>query len=279
MIKNVVLIGSGALATFYAAKWSSEYRICILGSWKESIHAIHENGIYVDDNFRVFPNCVSASLDWGKVKEPDLVVWLTKSYKNKETLNRYRDLDWSCPILILQNGLGQKQLFKSILKDQIVILKGVTTQGAKLKGPGEVKNTGDGDVFVEESKFLEGFPVQQVKDIDRKVFFKLSINAALNPTTAIYKVKNGEAIEGQAFEHLKRTVAECFPFFEKRNIFVSEKEYLKAVVQAAKNSAFNINSMLSDKLSGRNTEVNDILGVINKEVNSNFLSELVRKLS
>lgn len=279
MIKNVVIIGSGALATFYAAKWASGHNVSILGSWKESIHAIHSNGIYVDDIFKVSPECISASLDWSTVKEPELVVWLTKSYKNKEILLAYRKLNWSCPILILQNGLGHKVLFNSILKHQKVILKGITNQGVKLIKPGKVENTGDGDIFVEESECLEGFPVRQVKDIDRRVLLKLSINAALNPITAIYRVKNGEALEGKAYIQLKNIVSECFPFFEKRKIYNSEKEYLNTVIKASENTALNINSMLSDKLSGRKTEVNEILGVINKELKSSFLTELVIQLS
>ena len=105
--------------------------------------------------------------------------------------------------------------------------------------------------------------IREVKDIDRRVLLKLSINAALNPITAIYRVKNGEALEGKAYIQLKNIVSECFPFFEKRKIYNSEKEYLNTVIKASENTALNINSMLSDKLSGRKTEVNEILGVIN----------------
>ena len=119
MINRVVIVGSGALATFYAYKWSRDFYVSVLGSWKESISAINLFGQHQSNRK------LTANLDWGKTKEPDLVVWLTKTYKNKSSLMNYAKLNWRCPVLILQNGIGQESLFQDFLGENQKIIRGV----------------------------------------------------------------------------------------------------------------------------------------------------------
>ena len=285
MINSVVVVGSGALATFYAAKWGREYEVSVIGTWKESIEAINAGPkIVVGQHLESIIDegsliKVKAFTDWDNAKEPDLVVWLTKTYKNKETLEKYKSYNWSCPILILQNGIGQKELFSSILGNNQPLFRGVTSQGAKLIETGVVKNTGDGDVLVEANTLFEDFPVFQVDDIEDIVLRKLAINAVLNPIAALFEVKNGEVLKGKALDKMKELIAVCFPFFEKRNIFSSQEDYLYAVTEVAKRTSENINSMLVDKLSGRRTEVNEILGAMYLELQSKVLLNLITQLS
>ena len=273
MIDRLVIVGSGALATFYALKWSENYTVSVMGSWEESINAINSIARKKKTHKLI------ASSDWKKVKEPDLVVWLTKTYKNKDTLKKYVQLNWKCPILILQNGIGQEVLFYDILGLNQNILRGVTTQGVKLIGPGNVLNTGYGDVIVEENTLFNGFPVVQKKDIESILYHKLAINAVLNPVSALFEVTNKNAIKGQAGEYLRGLVSLCYPYFEKRQVFKSEKEYLNQVILVANKTGDNINSMLVDKQLKRKTEVLEILGPINKELNSVELDKIISLLN
>jgi len=273
LIKNIAIIGSGALATFYAFKWGVKYNVSVLGAWKDAINAINQRNLESDES-----NNISAFLNWNEVEEPDLVVWLTKTYKNKETLERYKCLQWDCPILILQNGIGQKELFRSVLGSDQILFLGITTQGAKLEKPGSVLNTGDGELIVEKNDVFDGFPVNQVIDINQKVLEKLSINAVVNPIAAIYNVKNKGVIIGEAFEELKKMISVCFPYFHKRNVFKSENEYLSKVIQLAEATGENTNSMLADKLTNRPTEVVDILGPVNDELKSEYLNNIIQSL-
>ena len=273
MIDRLVIVGSGALATFYALKWSENFDVSVLGSWEESINAI--NSIARKKKI----NKLSASSDWKKIKEPDLVIWLTKTYKNTNALNKYFQLNWKSPILILQNGIGQETLFYNILGLNQKIFRGVTAQGVKLIGPGNVLNTGHGEVFVEKNDFFTGFPVIQKSDIQRMIYLKLAINAVLNPTSALYGVTNKNAVKGEAGENLRKLVKICYPYFKARQIFASEEEYLHQVKLVAKKTGNNKNSMLVDKQLKRKTEVSDILGPINKELNSSELSEIIHLLN
>lgn len=266
MIKSVVIIGTGALATFYSTKWAGTYKVSVLGSWEASVNALNQ----IEN--------INASVNWDLVDEPDLVVWLTKTYKNQEALIKYSKLGWVCPILILQNGIGQKDQFRNALGDHQKLFSGITTQGAKLNGPGEVFNTGDGELIVEQASLFNGFPVKQDDNVEQAILKKLAINAVLNPVTALFKVKNGNAVEGEALVKVEELVKLCFPYFEKRMIFTTEKEYLNLVVEVARKTSENVNSMLSDVLSGRTTEINQILGPIQAEIKSEVLSDIIYNL-
>lgn len=272
MISSISIVGSGALATFYAYRWRSEYNVSVLGSWKESLSAINSH-LQKENNGKS-----KATSNWEDIKEPDLVVWLTKTFNNKTALKKYVQLNWKCPILILQNGVGQEELFYNILGSNQKLLRGITSQGAKLISPGYVLDTGYGPVIVEKSELFDNFPVIQKKCIQHFLYNKLAINAVLNPVSALFSVKNKNAIKGQAGEYLKDLVKICFPYFEKRQIFESEKEYFKKVILVASKTGENINSMLADRQMKRKTEILEILGPINKELNNSELSKIINLL-
>ncbi len=273
MIDRVVIVGSGALATFYAYKWSQHFHVSVLATWEESICALNladkkKQGRYL-----------KATANWQTIKEPDLTVWITKTYKNKESLSRYSALNWKCPILILQNGIGQEDLFEEFLGPGQKTFRGVTTQGATLTSPGKVVNTGDGKVIVEEDKLFNGFPVIQSKNIETEVYLKLAVNAVLNPIAALCNVENKDAIVGETGKLLRKLVEICYPYFKKRKIFASEDAYLSHVELIALKTGHNINSMLADKKSRRKTEIFEILGPINEELNNKELNKIIKFLN
>ena len=273
MIHRLVIVGSGALATYYAYKWSENYAVSVLGSWKDSINAINATA-RKKEMHQLF-----ATSDWKKINEPDLVIWLTKTYKNEYSLKKYVQLKWKCPILILQNGIGQEEVFSNILGVDQNILRGVTNQGVKLISAGNVLNTGDGEVFVEENRLFTGFPVVQKNNIETIIYRKLAINAVLNPISALYNVTNNNTLKGEAGKYLLKLVKICFPYFYKRKIFASEEEYLHHVKLIATKTGNNVNSMLVDKQLKRKTEILEILGPINKELNNRELDAIIHILA
>lgn len=267
MIKNIVIVGTGALATFYANKWKADFKVSVLGSWQESIDALNNQEL------------IFATSKWNEVTEPDLVIWLTKTYRNESALNKYVNLHWNCPILILQNGIGQKEYFKCVLGDHQELIRGVSTQGAKLNQPGIAINTGDGDINTEQNELLDDFPVVQSSTFKNELLKKLAINAVINPIAALNEVKNGDAVCPALLGQAKDLVSTCFTYFQNRGVFKSEDEYLNIVIKAAENTAENTNSMLSDKLSGRSTEIKEILGPIQEEVKSKVLEDIITSLT
>ena len=283
MINKILIVGTGALATFYSIKLSKKFDVTVLGTWRDGIEAINK-GVILEEHGSLIKARVKALEDWSSAVEADLTIWLTKSYKNIDLLIRYKALGLMNPILILQNGIGQAKIFKDILGDQVILLEGVTLQAAKLKCPGYVVNNGDGDLLISPSPLLElifsesDIQFVAVKDIQKEKLNKLAINAVLNPVTALFKVSNGEALHGEAKQNILQLINIVFPFFKRRGVFKSKESFFKVVEKIAKQTSENKNSMLMDILSDRPTEIEQILNPIQKEVKSSFLEEIINKL-
>lgn len=283
LIKNIVIVGTGAMATFYAVKLSQNYEVVMLGSWGVGIEAINE-GVYFDGELCEFHNRIEAFDRWQVTKEPCLTIWLTKSYKNDTALLKYAKLNLVNPILILQNGIGQDLRFNKILGDEIQILMGITSQAVKLEEPGRIKNTGNGKLVFEKNKLLFdvfsncSLEFEEVEDFLSQQLKKLSINAVLNPITAIHKVTNGQSVEGDVRIELLELLNAIFPYFYERGIYKSSKEYLNTIETVALDTAENRNSMLTDLLTNRPTEVATILEPIQKELKSSVLESFIKRL-
>ncbi len=283
MVKNILIVGTGAVATFYSVKLSGSFQVIMLGTWEEGISAIN-NGVVLEEDRIIIRGNVSAINNWEQVKKADLTIWLTKSYKNKDALIRYKKTGLKNPILILQNGIGQLPDFKKVLGNNISIIEGVSNQAVKLKKPGYVLNTGNGDLLIPKNQLLQdvfsksNLSFKVVHDIEKEKLMKLSINAVLNPITALFKVKNGVAVKDELKEKTLELIRVIFPFFKKRKIYKTEADYFNSIKIIAEKTAENDNSMLMDLETNRSTEIEQILIPIQKEVKSDVLETIIKQL-
>jgi 2-dehydropantoate 2-reductase len=283
LVKKISIVGTGALATFYSIKLSEKFYITLLGTWEEGINAIN-NGEFLEENGSLVKGDVKALNNWEDASQSDLTIWLTKSYKNSDLLLKYKSLGFTCPILILQNGIGQLKVFREMLGENAILIEGVTSQAAKLKRPGYVVNTGSGNLIIQKDQLLEsifsesGVNFLVVESIEIEKLNKLAVNAVLNPITALHNVKNGDAVKGEVKENLLELIHAVYPYFKIRNIIESEESYFNIVKKIAENTSENRNSMLMDVLSGRPTEIEQILCPIQLEVKSGLLDKIINKL-
>jgi 2-dehydropantoate 2-reductase len=149
---------------------------------------------------------------------------------------------------------------------------GVTTVGARMLEPGYVQFTGNGKIFLGAhpqvsglSRLLEtaGFQVEVVDDPISLLWGKLLINAAINPLTALLRVKNGELLEQQVTRELLGEVAkEAASVALQLGIHLPYTDPILAVEEVARNTATNYSSMLQDVLRGTGTEIEAINGAI-----------------
>lgn len=285
MIKTLTIVGTGALATYYGVLFSRVCKVQMLGSWSEGVDVLNNEGRIVEGSEEINSSKISAFTDWGEAQESDLVLWLTKSYKNKQAQQKFNNLKWSCPILLMQNGLPDVDWLKQFFNVTIV---GCTNQGAKLLAPGVVQNTGEGIISIEDDPLLSpqiknlfqsiGVEIKVDKNIEGTLLKKLSVNVVLNPTTYLFDVLNGEAIVGQPCEFLKRMIKAVFPFFKNKNIYESESEYFAYVCRVAMATQYNVNSMLSDKMNNQPTEIENLFAPILKSHHSAFLEDVIKKI-
>ena len=60
LIRRLSIVGSGALATFYALKWRAYCEVSVLGTWQESILSFNTE------------LKIPAYTNWHEAKEPDI---------------------------------------------------------------------------------------------------------------------------------------------------------------------------------------------------------------
>lgn len=106
-----------------------------------------------------------------------------------------------------------------------------------------------------------GARVRTVKDLEPYRWLKLSVNAALNPITALLRAPNGAILVEPAWSLAKATCQEVVSIARARGIELPEDcvEYLKRVAESTKE---NKSSTLADLEACRRTEVDFINGAV-----------------
>lgn len=187
----------------------------------------------------------------------------------------------SVPVVALQNGLGIGEHLRDGLAaggwpDPLsAIIRGTTSYGATLLGPGRVRYAGEGEIVISDrtivpqagdivAETLEkaGLQVRRVADIGLEIWKKLLVNAAVNPVTADHGVENGrllqEPLRGQAELLLREAQAVAAAEGYRFSNAEADRELWRVVRATAENRS----SMLQDLDVGRLTEVDSISGAL-----------------
>jgi 2-dehydropantoate 2-reductase len=173
--------------------------------------------------------------------------------------------------LSLQNGLGNEDVLAQALGPQRTA-RGVTTSGAVLLAPGVARPGGEGQVVLERDARLErlesmltaaNFQIQLVADTRKLVWGKLVASAAINPLTALLRLKNGHLLErGEARRLLGELARETASVAWALGVELPFDDPQAAVEQVIRQTASNSSSMLQDVLRGSRTEVDAINGAV-----------------
>lgn len=270
MTADILIVGSGALATYFAGRLSSAgIEVMMLGTWREGLGALRRGGAHLDGlgTFRV--RVTNSPDDFQGLK---YALVLVKSWQTERAGQQLvKCIHDDGLVVTLQNGLGNDVILSNFLGRKRVT-QGVTTVGATLLAPGHVQSNGGGAVTLEESPRLAefnkilraaNFDLNLVSDIQPFVWGKLMVNAAINPLTALLKVKNGELLANPSapglIKNLSREVASVAA---ATGIILPYPIPEQAVEDVARETSDNISSMLQDVLRGSPTEVDAINGAV-----------------
>jgi 2-dehydropantoate 2-reductase len=137
-----------------------------------------------------------------------------------------------------------------------------------------VKAGGEGPISIEQHPALgplqealqsANFPVQIVEDARSLMWGKLVINCAINPLTALLRLKNGELLERPPAREMMGVLAQ-----ETAQVAIAEQirlpfqDPIAAAEEVAQKTAANQSSMLQDVLRGAPTEIDAICGAVVK---------------
>jgi 2-dehydropantoate 2-reductase len=274
MNQPILIIGTGALATLFAARLSQAgANITMLGTWKNGLDALRENGarlIDADGMIRSYP--VQVTHEPGHYRGAHFALVLVKAWQTERAAGQLTNcLADDGLALTLQNGLGNYETLSRSLGESRVAL-GVTTTGATLLGPGLARLGGEGVVSIGKHPRLApldewlrsaGFKVQLVEDARSLAWGKLVINAAINPLTALLRVPNGQLLERPAARTVMATLArEAATVAGAQGVHLPYKDPVSAAEDVLRKTAANQSSMLQDVKRGAPTEIDSICGAV-----------------
>jgi len=275
-MNNILIVGTGALATLFAARLTQAgFPVTLLGTWKEGIDALRMRGArLIDSNGNEHQFEVNVTDDPRVCVGTKHALVLVKAWQTERAALQLKEcLAEDGLAVTLQNGLGNYETLTRSLGSNRVAL-GSSTTGATLLGPGLVKAGGEGGISIERHPALgpieealksANFNVQIVEDAQSLVWAKLVINAAINPLTALLQVTNGELLNRPSAREMMAALArEAAQVAKAEKVGLPFNDPVAAAEEVARKTAANRSSMLQDVLRHAPTEIDAICGAVVK---------------
>ncbi len=279
---RITVIGPGAVGLLWAARLAAAgARVVLLDHRPERAAFIRDNGIFLEEpqGGRQIAMTVTAEASQA-LAGCRLALVCVKAYHTAQVARSLGEhLPSEARALTLQNGAGNVEALVEALGAGRV-LGGITSEGATLLGPGQVRHAGRGqthlgpvegeaDSFCREVADLfnrAGFATETASGVANLIWTKLVINVGINALTAILGVKNGQLLERAASQELMAAaVEEAVAVGAALGIRFLHDDMLERVGQVAQGTAGNVSSMLQDVRAKRRTEVDYINGYVARQ--------------
>ncbi|MFC5704892.1 ketopantoate reductase family protein [Aeromonas eucrenophila] len=178
------------------------------------------------------------------------------------------------PIVLLHNGMGIAEQVVQLFPHNPVIA-GVTSHGAMQGGHFVFRHTGKGETWlgpVNDAAKAHAYLAEDLasalgqagwdEQILTRQWQKLAINCAINPLTALYKLKNGDLAGPRFADVLQQVCVEVADVMQAEGQATSSDELLRRVMMVVELTADNYSSMYQDMDLGRETEIEAITGFL-----------------
>ncbi len=272
--EHLLIVGSGALATLFAARLGQAgVQVTLLGTWPAALDAFSAHGARLR-----LPDGALARARPRVARQPEAargLSWALVLRKSWQTAETARQLAACLPpdglALSLQNGLGNLETLAAALGAPRAAA-GATTIPACLEAPGAARQTGEGEILLGAHPRLgpltallrrAGFRVRVHSDLRSVQWGKLVANAAINPLGALLGLPNGALLEDPQTRRALRALArEAAAAAAALGIALPYPDPADAAERVARRTAANENSMLQDLRRGAPTELEAITGAV-----------------
>jgi 2-dehydropantoate 2-reductase len=265
----ITLLGTGALACLFGAKLARVAPVTLVGTWAAGLDALESQGIELEEAGAVSTVRVGAAHLSCPPPPADLVLVLVKAWQTASLAAHLPALLKPAGVAVtLQNGLGNRETLGART------CQGVTTLGATLLGPGQVRLGGNGPTHIAGPGWIAKTFGQADLDadtvdssqMDSLVWGKLAVNCGINALTALWRVPNGELLaHPETALQMELAAAECAAVARAKNIPLPYADPAARVREVAQRTAANLSSMLQDVLRGAPTEIDAINGAVVRE--------------
>lgn len=270
---HVAVMGAGSLGSLLGGLLASRHRVTLVGR-EEHMRAVARDGLRLTGAYSrtVHP---ATTTSWTAVDPPDVALVTVKSYDTAAAAEAI-GADPPPTVATLQNGLGNVDRLADRVGQRATIIAGTVTYGARLEAPGEVSCTGRGEIALglpdggrspAAEELAAAFQTADVAakarmDMPRRLWEKVAVNAAINPVTALARVRNGAIREPPLRPIALAAAREVARVARKRGHDLSTEDVLGSVESVARRTADNESSMARDVRRGQRTEIEAITGTV-----------------
>jgi 2-dehydropantoate 2-reductase len=270
---KIAIIGGGALGLLFSYYLNQVHEVTLYTRTNEQAECINREGICLIEGEVFHRQLIQAKhIDsWNDTY--DLIFVTVKGYH----LSLLMPLVSQWPIkqggmVFLQNGMGHVNWLAKLTAETIYL--GSVEHGASRLNPTTVSHNGQGltrlaayrgtdDLLMElKGTAPKGFPFVNEPDYKMMLMKKLLVNAVINPLTAAFNVPNGMILANPFYHKI------ALHLFEEATTVLeihNKHEHWQNVQAVCRQTATNRSSMLKDIESGRETEIDAILGYLVEE--------------
>lgn len=268
---RIAIVGNGAIGNTIALnceKQQFEYSLLTRDNKPLSLDITDVTG----KQCRITPTVISPKV----LRGYQLLILPLKAYQIIDAIKQLSSsIDSHQVIVLLHNGMGTIDNVKSILPNNPVIVA-TTSVGAYKTSTTQTLLTGTGETQAgwvtspkgEQFSLMEQrlsrvlAPCQWVENIHPILWRKLAINAAINPLTALYNIKNGVLLEAKYLSQIEQICFELAKVMNALNYDTSQQQLFEVVTEVALKTASNYSSMNRDLHHNRPTEIDFINGYV-----------------
>lgn len=264
---KIIVLGAGAIGSIYGALLSTKNDVTLIGN-KAHIDAVNSKGLSISGDINETFH-LRADTEIREIPEKTLIILTTKAYDSTKAIKQIKKLvKKDTVILVLQNGLGNKEIVKREAGDKAKILRGVTAMAAEFFEPGRVRFS-SGETIIERNEVAERIgeifdkcmlKTRLFNHINIEVWNKLVVNCVVNPLSALFHVRNCELVSDSLKTVRHGIVRECVKVGKAEGITFPED--LEKKVDEKISSYTNFSSMYQDVMKGKKTEIHFLNGKV-----------------
>lgn len=285
---RISLIGAGAVGSLWANALAHRgHEITLLGHRPLPSEQLSLRLTQPGNQQRTFtmPYYSPAQAPQQVMADCQLLLITTKAYQVANALAPWQSrLPTGVPVILMHNGMGS--LDELSLPPQQPVLLATTSHGAlmmatdKTATTKDITHTGIGQTYLgkvqgeldskQQQQLVSWLdnalpPAHWCENIEQELWFKLAVNCAINPLTALHQCRNGELAKPSYRAQISRICREIAVVMNRLDIGVSAEQLQQRVEQVTKQTAANYSSMLQDVRHGRQTEIDYISGYVVRE--------------
>lgn len=278
---RITVVGAGAMGCLLGGLLARAGEdVVLVDVAPRTVEALGRRGVRLWEGEKAVEIPVGAVGDPAGARPAELVLVMVKAQHNASAAASLGPLlGPDTAVLTLQNGLGAADLLAEAVGSERLLL-GVTSQGATLLSPGEVRHGGTGETLfgpfgpagptpepVAEVFRRAGMPTRAVADPWPAVWRKLAVNCGINPLAALTGFLNGRIPEvPEAAAVLSGAVTEAAAVARAAGIDLGDSAALvQTVLEIARATGGNRASMGQDVDARRPTEIDFINGAVVRE--------------